>query len=383
MKRYLYDQILRDLKKKMVFITGPRQVGKTFLSKEIMKKFSNPIYLNYDNINDLKIIKKMSWHLKTDLLVFDEIHKMKNWKNYVKGVYDSKQKNQSIIVTGSARFDLLRQVGDSLAGRYYNFRLNPFSVKEISAKTESNYDALEYLNKFGGFPEPLLNSFELETSSAENESSRWRNQYFTDLLRDDVFEIGKITELNAMKLLVNLLRSRVGSPISYASIAEDLQISPNTVKKYIQTLEALCVIFLVRPFNKNIARSLLKEPKVYFYDSAFVDAGEEIKLENTVAAHLLKHVQYLHDVRGDDAGLAYLKTKDGKEVDFVLTKNNSATDFIETKLSETKISQSLKYFAARFPNVQAIQLVHNLANNETINGINLQKAGDWLADLSA
>ena len=133
MKRYLYNQILEDLKKKIVFVTGPRQVGKTFLAKQIMENFARPQYLNFDNINDLRIINDTSWAINTDLLVFDEIHKMKKWKSYIKGVYDSKSSNQSILVTGSARLDTFRQSGDSLAGRYLHLRLNPVSVKEISS----------------------------------------------------------------------------------------------------------------------------------------------------------------------------------------------------------------------------------------------------------
>ena len=142
-KRYLYNQILEDLKKKVVFITGPRQVGKTYLAKQIMVNFARPQYLNYDSLSDLRVIRDTSWSLNTDLIVFDEIHKMKNWKSYIKGVYDSKHVNQSILVTGSARLDTFRQTGDSLAGRYLHLRLNPLSVKEKSTIIPDPYEAME------------------------------------------------------------------------------------------------------------------------------------------------------------------------------------------------------------------------------------------------
>ena len=382
MKRYLYSQILEDLKKKMIFITGPRQVGKTYLSKQIMEEFNKPQYLNHDNINDLRIIKNMSWAQNSDLIVFDEIHKMKGWKNYIKGVYDSKQIYQSILVTGSARLDTFRQSGDSLAGRYLHLRLNPFSVKEITTENILPYDAVELLNAFGGFPEPLLNGIELDNEKAQVESARWHNQYFSDIVREDILEFSRINEINTMKLLIQLLRSRVGSPLSYKALAEDLQVSTNTIKKYVQILESLYIIFLIRPFHKNIARSILKEPKLYFYDTAFIDGDNGVKLENTCAVSLLKYVQFLHDVKGENIDLRYLKTKENKEVDFVIVRDGRPAQLIEVKLSDNKVSQSLKYFAERFEAVKAIQLVHNLQQNETVNYINILKAGEWLSELA-
>lgn len=381
MKRYLFEQIVDDLKKKLVFITGPRQVGKTFLAKQVMEKFNSPQYFNFDNILDLKIIKEMSWANNTDLLVFDEIHKMKNWKNYLKGVYDSKPTYQSILVTGSSRLDTFRQSGDSLAGRYLHLRLNPLSVKEISESFSNPYNALYSLNIYGAFPETFLYGLKLDKEKAVIEASRWRKQYYSDIIREDILEFSRITELKTMKMLLQLLRSKVGSPLSYNSISNDLQVSPNTVKKYVQILESLHLIFLVKPYHKNIARSILKEPKVYFYDSSFVDGDYGIKLENTVAVGLLKIVQYLYDVKGEDIELNYVRNKDGKEVDFAIARNCELAQMIEVKLSDEKISSSLKYFAERFPKVESIQLVHNLKQNKTVNGINVFNASYWLNNL--
>jgi uncharacterized protein len=381
MKRYLYSHILEDLKKKMVFITGPRQIGKTYLAKQVMEEFNKPQYLNYDNINDHRIIKNMSWAQNTDFIVFDEIHKMKDWKNYIKGVYDSKQSHQSILVTGSARLDTFRQTGDSLAGRYLHLRLNPMSVKEVSGRTPSHYDSVELLNNFGGFPEPMMSAINLENEKAVVESARWRNQYFTDVIREDILDFSRINEIGTMKILIQQLRSRVGSPLSYNALAEDLQVSPNTIKKYVQILESLYIIFLIHPFHKNIARSILKMPKVYFYDTAYIEGDPGNRLENTVAVSLLKYVQYLNDVKGENIHLHYLKTKENKEVDFVIVRNGKPVQFLEVKYSDKELSPSLNYFAVRFKSIEAIQLVHNLHQNETINGINITKAGEWLSEL--
>lgn len=366
----------------MVFITGPRQVGKTYLAKQVMAEFHTPQYLNYDNINDVPLIQKMSWAHNADLIVFDEIHKMKNWKNYLKGVYDSKERHQSILVTGSARLDTFRQTGDSLAGRYAHLRLLPFSVKEIISENISAYDAVELLTAFGGFPEPLLNGTTMEKEKARTESARWHNQYFTDIIREDIVEFSRIHEVRTMKLLLQLLRSRVGSPLSYNALAGDLQVSTNTIKKYIQILEGLYIIFLIYPFHKNIARSLLKEPKIYFYDTAFIEGDNGTKLENMCAVCLLKHTHFLYDVEGKNSSLHYLKTKEKKEVDFVLVDEDEPTHFIEVKQSDNDVSRPLRYFSERFKNVTPVQLVHNLRQNETVHGISITKAGEWLAELA-
>lgn len=373
MKRYLYDQILKDLKKKMVFITGPRQVGKTYLSKQIMRNYNSPQYLNFDDKDGRQIIIEQSWKLNTDLIIFDEIHKMKNWKNYLKGIFDSKMQNQSILVTGSARLDTLRKSGDSLAGRYFHLRLNPLSVKEVNDNF-SPYNILEKFNKLSTFPEPFL------TDSIE-EASRWRNQYFKDLIREDIIDFSRIGEIKTMELLLNILRTKVGSTLSFNSLSEDLQVSPTTIQKYIQILESLYIIFLIRPFHKLLYRSLKKKPKLYFYDTGLIIGDDGIKLENNCAMSLLKYIQYQYDVKGKNIKLNYLRTKDKKEVDFIIVEDNYPKTLIEVKLSDRKPSKQLLYFSSKFPNAKKVQLIHNLKTEFDKKEIEFRNAGEWLNSL--
>jgi hypothetical protein len=375
MERYLYKDILRDLKKKMIILTGPRQVGKTWLAKELMKEFANAQYLNYDNVRDAAIIQNQSWSNGAELVILDEIHKMKGWKGFLKGVYDSRPNNQSILVTGSARMETFRQAGESLAGRYFSYRLNPVSVKELAGITNPD-EALKQLNTLGGFPEPFL-------SGSIKEAARWRSQYYTDLVREDILEFGKVAEIKAIRLLLEMLRERVGSPVSYTSLATDLQISPNTVKRYIEILQSLCIIFCLRPFHTNIARSILKEPKIYFFDTGHVRDDDGIRLENTVAVCLLKHVQYIHDTTGEELTLNYLRTKDGREVDFAICSANRIETMIEIKLSDNKPGSGLMYFKGKGIQADAIQLVYNLKQEESKNGVSILKAGRWLSALAA
>lgn len=375
MKRYLYDPIKKDLQKKMVILTGPRQVGKTYLAQALIPEFRSPQYLNYDNIVDARIIDAQSWPLQSDLLILDEIHKKREWKRFVKGVFDTRSKDQAILLTGSARLDTYRQSGESLAGRYFPMRLNPISVRELEG-TLPPEEALPLLNRLGGFPEPFL-------SGSETEAARWRHQYYTDLIREDILEFGRLQEIRSMRLLLELLRSRVGSPLSYTSIAQDLQIAPNTVRRYIDILESLCIVFTIRPLHKNIARAILKEPKLYFYDSGLVQGGEGVQLENTCAVCLLKHVQYLQDIGGEDIELHYIKTKNGKEVDFALGQQGNATHLIEVKLSDDTPSSSLNLLAKKLPGIKAVQLVQNLRREQQIGNVSIVSAGKWLAGLSS
>ena len=307
MRRFQTDQIIKDLDKKMVFITGARQVGKTWLAKEVGKSFKNTVYLNYDSFDDREIIKTLSWSRDCNLLILDELHKMDNWKNYLKGVYDIKNDDLRILVTGSARLDTYRQTGDSLAGRFYTHRLLPFSLSELRQAGET--PDIDLLIGRGGLPEPLL-------SESGTDAKRWRNQYIDGLIRDDLPDFSNVSKIKSIRTVLEILRRNVGSPVSYASISRDVQISPTTVVKYIYILESLYIIFKVTPYTKNIARSILKEPKIYFYDTGLVIGDEGKLLENHTAVSLLKESFLSSDIFGEDSALHYLRTKEGKEADF-------------------------------------------------------------------
>lgn len=375
MNRYLSENIRSDLKNKMVLLTGPRQVGKTTLAKDMMTGYKRPQYLSWDVNNDRRILVDQSWSPRADILVLDEIHKMPNWKSYLKGVFDGRSEGQDILVTGSARMETFRQSGDSLAGRYYQARLHPFSVREWVSLTDARPDdALDRLIERGGFPEPFL---------AENniDAERWRRQYFTDLVREDVLEFSRIQEIRVMRLLVELLRERVGSPLSIASLARDVQVAPNTVTKYLEILEALYVIFLVRPYHRNVARAIMKEPKIYFFDTGYLLGDEGVKWENACAVMLHKMCDYKQDVLGMETSLHYLRTKDGDEVDFVLCEIGDPSFLIECKYADNRPGSTLIKFAGLFPNAEAIQLVRELRQEEYRSPVSILSGAKWLAEL--
>ncbi|MFH1192501.1 MAG: ATP-binding protein [bacterium] len=368
MQRKQTEQIIKDLEKKIVFIVGPRQVGKTWLSKEIGKKYEKTVYLSYDRFEDREIIVKEQWLKETELLIFDELRKMDNWKNYLKGVYDTKEKNLKILVTGSARMETFRQTGDSLAGRFYIHRLLPFSLSELE---KSEFADIDRLMERGGFPEPFLADDEIT-------ANRWRKQYIDGLIRTDILDFEQIHDLRAMQTVFELLRRGVGSQVSFNSIARDVEISPTTVKKYIEILEALFIVFRVVPYSKNIARSIIKEPKIYFYDNGLVEGDAGQKFENFAAVSLLKHILAKNDYLGQSNELKYLRTKNGQEVDFALTNSKNEIDVIlEVKNSDNELSKNLKYFSDKY-DLNGIQLVKNLKREGEIGKIKILSAEGYL-----
>ena len=375
MKRYLDDRVRQDLQKKMVILTGPRQVGKTTLSKQLLAEFPDGQYLNFDVVAHREVIQKQSWRQSAPLLVFDEIHKMPDWKSWLKGVYDGRSPGQSVLVTGSARMDTFRQAGESLAGRYFRLRLHPLSIREwCDTNQVTPQMALNRLLTRGGFPEPAL-------AQEDTDAQRWRNEYFTDLVREDVLEFSRLKEVNAMRLFAEMLRSRVGSPLSLNSMSRDLNVSPVTLKKYLDVLEALFVVFVVRPWHRNIARATLQAPKVYFYDTGLVQGDQGVKFENLVACHLLKNTQWQQDVSGADVNLHYIRTKDDSEIDFCISEGNTLTHLIECKLSDTKPHRALGRFAEQWPNAQSIQLVRECKAESNTGNMQIRDAAQWLAAL--
>ena len=372
MNRQQTKQIITDLNKKIVFLVGPRQVGKTWLAKQIGLGYKKTVYLNYDSLEDREIIKKEQWLEDTDLLILDELHKMKGWKNYLKGIYDTKSENLKILVTGSARMETFRQTGDSLAGRFFVHHLMPLSLAEL--KKEKKAANIDKLLVRGGFPEPFL-------AASDIEAARWRAQYVDSLIRTDVLDFEKINDFKAIQLIFELLRHKVGSSISYASIAEDVGVSQVTVKKYINIFESLYIVFKVTPYSKKIARAILKEPKIYFYDNGLVLGDDGVKFENLVATSLLKSVKGRNDYLGKSESLHYLRTKENKEVDFALVgSDNQISQILEAKLSDNNLSKNLKYFSEKY-NLQAIQIVKNLKREKTLGRIKILKAQSYLEEL--
>ncbi|KNZ34033.1 MAG: hypothetical protein AD742_00905 [Methylibium sp. NZG] len=375
--REFADKVQSDLGRKLVLLTGARQAGKTTLARQLMAGFEPAQYLNWDVPADRLLITQNAWSPKARLVVFDEIHKMRDWKAFLKGAWDGRAAGQAMLVTGSARMDTFRQGGESLAGRYFNWRLHPFSVRELMVTGSFTASAaLERLLTRGGFPEPCL-------AATNTDADRWRAQYATDLIREDVLEFSRVHELRSMQMLFELLRERVGSPVTLSNLAKALQISPTTATRYVEILESLYIVFRVTPWHRDVARSLLKEPKIYFMDTGLVKGDAGAKLENAVAAMLLKHCHHRQDAEGKGIALHTIRDKERHEIDFVLADGDTVTDLIEVKLSDAAPSAYLHRMAERMAPARAVQIVAELRQPAQHGKVEVTDAAGWLGRLAA
>jgi uncharacterized protein len=340
--RYLAAQVERDLKRKMVFIAGPRQVGKTTLALGLPDARDG--YLNWDVAEHRERILRRELPA-APLWVFDEIHKYRAWRGFLKGLFDGRREGQRILVTGSARLDLYRRGGDSLQGRYHLLRLHPLSVREAGI---GSIDGLRQLLRLGGFPEPFF-------GGSEREARRWSREYRTRLIRDDITSLERIQDLGTLEHLAIRLPDLVGSPLSVNALREDLQISHKTAAAWIAALERLYAVFRLAPFGSPSVRAVRKEQKHYQFDWSLVP-DDPPRFENLVASHLLKWVHFQQDVEGRDLDLRYFRDTDGREVDFVIVERRQPILIVEAKWGDQDVDRGLRYLKGKFPSAPAWQV---------------------------
>ncbi len=384
--RYLEPSIREDLARKMVFVAGPRQVGKTTLARQVLATFEHGAYFSWDNREDRGLIRAARWPAGPALVVLDELHKWRGWKGWLKGEYDKHQETFQFLVTGSARLDVYRRGGDSLQGRYHHYRLHPVSYGEARGSTASlpipgeplevgrgERETVDTLLRFGGFPEPFL-------AQSERTHRRWQKERFERFLREDVRDLEAVRDLSSLEVLADLLPARVASPLSANSLREDLEVSHRAVTHWLDVLERLYYLVRLRPYAVQSARGLKRMPKAYLWDWSQVPSPGA-RLENLVALHLLKLCHLLEDREGYRVDLRYLRDRDGREVDFLLTADGKPWAAIEVKLSETRLDPALVYFRDHLKIPHTYQVVLDGQRDFVENGIRCLPVADLLAGL--
>jgi hypothetical protein len=366
--RYLVPQIEADLRKKMVFVAGPRQVGKTTMALAL--RGGRRAYRNWDVPSDRERILRRELP-PGELLILDEIHKYRRWRNYLKGLYDDPDRAHRILVTGSARLDLYRFAGDSLQGRYHLLRMHPFTVAELGLRSADDLGALLRLS---GFPEPFF-------GGSERDARRWSREYRNLLVREEVRSLERIDDLGRLELLMLRLPEIVGSPLSVNALREDLDVSHKTVVRWLDVLERLFAIFRVRPLGAPRMRAVKKMPKHYHFDWSLV-AAPGPRFENLVGSHLLKWVHWQQDTEGRELELRYFRDKDGREVDFVVVEGRRPVLMVESKLGDGDVERGLLALRRRFPDCPAWQ-VHATGGKDyqTTEGIRVAPAIALLGSL--
>jgi len=372
--RYIEPALYKDIKKKMVFVAGPRQSGKTTLSKELCKKEGCDVrkrYMNWDSAKDRENILMEIFPTGSGLLILDEIHKYSRWRQVVKGLYDKRGDELNILVTGSAKLDYYRRGGDSLQGRYHFIRLLPLTCAELNTCSAS---VLKDLLAYGGFPEPFI-------LQSEKETKRWSREYRSRIVREELADLENVKDLSLVEAMALRLPDLVGAPLSLNSLREDLQVSHQSVSRWMTMLENLYMVFRIYPFGAPKIRAVKKEAKHYHLDWTVVkDRGA--RFENLVACHLLKWCFFLQDTAGREVELRYFRDIDRREVDFVIVEDGLPLHFIECKSSAKQPGRALHYLKERFPDVQATQIqLEGETDLITKNDIRMCPAHVFLAEL--
>jgi hypothetical protein len=359
--------------RQMVFLTGPRQVGKTTTCRSLAEKSH---YLNWDNQNDRSIILKGPNEIALALqlnqlresnpvIVFDELHKYSKWKTFLKGFFDVYGEKNKIIVTGSSRLDVYKRGGDSLMGRYFPYRMHPLSLSEVIKARVADTEiqpprrppqaTINQLQTFGGFPEPFL-------KADSRFVNRWRRLRSEQLIREEIRDLTRIQEVSQLEVLVQLLTAQAGQLVNYSGLAGRINTSVDTIRRWIATLQSLYFCFEVRPWYRNVAKSLRKQPKLYLWDWSLVSAEGGGRLENLIASHLLKAVHWWTDRGLGSYGLYFLRDKTGREVDFLVVRQNQPWFLVEVKSGGGRgLNPALSYFQAQTGARHAFQLAFDLA----------------------
>ncbi|MDQ3000122.1 MAG: ATP-binding protein [Fibrobacterota bacterium] len=376
-ERYL-SEIVKNLafaNHKMAFVSGPRQAGKTTFAKMLLKERGEGTYFNWD---ETEFRRAWTKHPKSTiptskkggapLVILDEIHKAKLWKRTLKGLFDTLEEPADLLVTGSARLNVYKKGSDSLLGRYFNFRLHPFTLREMvhggAGASDSLFTALREralaprkaclegfadLMRFGGFPEPLF-------AQDEKRARLWRRGRVEKVIREDLRDLSRIPELSRIEMLASLLPEKVGSMFSIASLREHLEVNHETVKRWVMLLQELYYLYEIKPYQGSVSRSLKKEGKVYLWD--FSEVPEKAaRFENLVAGHLLKACHFWTDTGEGDYSLHFIRNKEKQEVDFLVAKDGKPWMAVEAKWANGAPSPNWKKFLPPFGNIMAVQLI--------------------------
>ena len=371
--RYIFDPEITT--GKMIFLTGPRQVGKTTFAQTWLKSVrSENTYFNWDDPSVMVAYTRNPLYFQNIIeeafakkpvpLVFDEIHKHRGWRNILKGLFDANREKMMLLVTGSARLGFLQKSGDSLLGRYFSYQMFPLglhealgnfshvlkderpltdgkalaaSARQVNAKGAQ--EGLELLLRFGGFPEPLV-------KASERFHKRWQREYKTLLTKEEVRDLSRISDIRGLETLVEILPTKVGSNLSIPSLSRDLMRKYDTIKNWLDILQGVYMIFTLRPWHRSVTRAIKKEEKLYFFDwSLLSDHGS--KFENLIAMALLRMATRFTESGLGEFVVRYIRDREKREVDFVLVKDNKPFALFEAKVSESSIDKSGRFFSEK------------------------------------
>jgi uncharacterized protein len=380
---------------KMIFLTGPRLIGKTTFARNWLRASgSGGTYFNWDDPAVLQEYRRNPFYFSNIVnekfngkpipVVFDEIHKHRNWRDILKGFYDTSREKTRLLVIGSARLELHRKPGDSLMGQYCSYQMLPLGLPEATAdvsnvvteeisftdgealldkirkmNAEKARFSLKKLMAYGGFPEPFL-------KNSPKFHRRWLMDYKTLLTREDIRDLSRVPDIRRLEQLIDILPGKVGLPLSINGVREDMACHHNTISKWIDILKELYLVFTIHPWHQNLLRSIRKETKLYFVDWSLL-ADPAIRFENLIAVSLLRMAARFTETGAGLFEIMYIRDAMKRKVDFVLVKDGRPVALFEAKETDRSISPAGRYFSQKL-DIPFYQVVHFCEKPEAFPG---------------
>jgi len=312
-------------------VIGPRQVGKTTLAKQLIKKIEKEtVYIDIENPRDRVKLSDPVLFFENNMdrcIIIDEIQLMPELFSVLRPIIDMKRETGRFIILGSASPVLMRQSAQSLAGRIAYIELSGFNLLELEP---------ESLNKLwlkGGFPDAFL--------SKDTEIwQQWLDNFIKTYINTDLPILGLDIDRNTIRNLWTMLSHVDAQIINYSNISRSLSVSSTTIKKYIDFLEKAFLIRQLQPFYPNIKKRIVKAPKVYLRDTGILHNLLNIQSTDELEGHPLKGnswegyvIEQILQIAGPSYESYYYRTHQGAECDLVLTKSSKPVYALEIKLS--------------------------------------------------
>jgi len=325
MQPYLPRLITTKIEQKLqqmpgVVILGPRQCGKSTLAKAIISTIKGAVYVDLERPSDVNKLQdpEAFFTLNRDhLICLDEIQRVPELFPVLRSVMDENKRNGQFIILGSASPDLIQQSSETLAGRIASFELTPFLIKEVS--DERNIQTLRRLWLRGGFPRSYL-------AANEHQSFEWRLDFIRTFLERDIPQLGFRTPAKTMERFWSMCAHLHGQLLNSSKLGESMGVSHHTIRSYVDMLEQVFVLRVLRPYEPNLKKRIVKAPKIYIRDSGLLHALLGIESHNDLLGHpvygaswevfVLEHILPL--VPAWKA--SFYRTSSGVEIDLILEK---------------------------------------------------------------
>jgi predicted AAA+ superfamily ATPase len=325
----------------VVVLTGPRQSGKTTL---VEKLFSYKAYVSLEDpdVRDFALTDPRGFlNQYKEGAIIDEAQNVPSLFSYIQTRVDQSKKDGEFVLTGSQNFSLVEGISQSLAGRAAVAHLLPLSIEELISDNETVENPFTFIQK-GFYPRVYDKNIP---------ATDWFKSYINTYLERDVRKITNIYDLSKFQLFLKLCAGRIGQLLNMSSLASDCGVTHSTINSWISILEASFVVFLLRPHHKNFNKRLVKQPKLYFYDTGLASHLLGLHKSEDLVSHYMRGALFENFVvadlikqrynQGRESNLNFWRDNHGHEVDVVISAGENLIP-LEIKSSQTISSEQFK-----------------------------------------